>query len=259
MKFRPCIDIHDGFVKQIVGGSIDENIRGGKPVDNFISEKNAAFYAKLYRKHHLEGGHVILLNKGGSPEYEADKKEAFEAFQAYPGGLQAGGGIGPWNAGEFLEQGASKVIVTSYLFEEGELSPGRLRSMSEAVSKERLVIDLSCRVKDGVYYVVTDRWQHFTKERINEDLFERLSDYCSEFLIHAADIEGKRAGIDRVLIEKLAGLPYIITYAGGISGFSDIELIREAGKGKLDFTIGSALDLFGGSVSFKEVVECYQS
>ncbi|MBR2275724.1 MAG: phosphoribosylformimino-5-aminoimidazole carboxamide ribotide isomerase [Lachnospiraceae bacterium] len=256
MKFRPCIDIHNGLVKQIVGGSLSEREDpAGKSVDNYVSDKGAAYYAKLYRSYGLTGGHVILLNKAGTPEYEADKKEAFEAFAAYPGGLQAGGGINPDNAGEFLERGASHVIVTSYLFENGELSDKRLSAMRDAASREHLVIDLSCRIKDGVYYVVTDRWQRFTREVVDEELFLRLSEYSGEFLIHAADVEGKKAGVDRILIGKLSGIPCTITYAGGISDLRDIELIREAGQGRLDFTVGSALDLFGGTVSFKEVID----
>ncbi|MBQ7563799.1 MAG: phosphoribosylformimino-5-aminoimidazole carboxamide ribotide isomerase [Lachnospiraceae bacterium] len=259
MRFRPCIDIHNGLVKQIVGGSVNDREKDGGVVDNFVSDKGAGYFARLYKKAGLTGGHVILLNKSGTPEYEADKRAAFEALAAYPNGLQAGGGITPENADEFLERGASHVIVTSYLFEDGELSRERLVKLRDAVSKERLVIDLSCREKDESYYVVTDRWQRFTKEKVSEELFARLSEYCDEFLIHAADIEGKKAGVDERLIGALGGLPYTITYAGGIAKLSDIELIKNAGRGRLDFTVGSALDLFGGAVSFEEVLACYRS
>ena len=256
MRFRPCIDIHNGLVKQIVGGSINEEIPDGKPIDNFVSDRGAEYYAALYRRKQLSGGHVILLNKAGTAEYEADREEALKALAAFPGGLQIGGGINPDNAGFFLKRGASHVIVTSFLFEDGELSEGRLSDMRDAVSADRLVIDLSCRVRDGVYYVVTDRWQHFTKTAVNRELFERLSKYCDEFLIHAADMEGKRAGVDEMLLGLLSNLPCTITYAGGISDISDIETIRKAGGGRLDFTIGSALDLFGGTVLFEEVLAC---
>ncbi len=255
MRFRPCIDIHNGCVKQIVGGSIDESGTKG-PVSNFVSDKDATYYAGLYKSLGLSGGHIALLDRAGTPEYEADKREAFKALNAYPLGLQAGGGINAQNALEFIREGASHVIVTSYIFEDGELSFDRLKALESAVGKERVVLDLSCRLKDDGYYVVTDRWQRFTKEKVTGALFEMLSRYCAEFLVHGVDVEGLKAGADRRLIELLSEIPFNITYAGGISSLSDIALIKEAGGGRIDFTVGSALKIFGGSLELLEVVEC---
>ena len=179
MKFRPCIDIHNGKVKQIVGSSLADGV-----IDNFVSDKDAAYYAKLYEGLGLSGGHIALLDKAGTAEYEADKREAFKALQAFPGGLQIGGGINAENAHEFIHAGASHVIVTSYIFENGALRYERLAALKQAIGKEYLVLDLSCRIKDGSYYVVTDRWQRFTEEEVTKELFEGLSAYCDEFLVH---------------------------------------------------------------------------
>ena len=111
MEFRPCIDIHNGKVKQIVGSSLMDN--GDKARENFVSARDAVFFAKLYQRDRLKGGHVILLNPASSSYYEETKRQAIEALRAYPGGLQVGGGICPENAEEFLRAGASHVIVTS--------------------------------------------------------------------------------------------------------------------------------------------------
>ena len=256
MRFRPCIDIHNGAVKQIVGSSIRDGEKAGEKeavTDNFVSDKDAAYYAGLYRKLGLYGGHIAILNKSGTPEYEAGKKEAVKALNAFRGGMQAGGGVNAENAGFFIEEGASHVIVTSYIFEDGKLRKDRLEALCDAVGKEHVVLDLSCRFKDGRYYVVCDRWQRFTGEVVEEGLFERLKQYCDEFLVHGVDVEGKKAGLDKRLVKLLAPLPFIITYAGGISCREDVETIKEAGG--LDFTIGSALDIFGGSLKITEVVE----
>ena len=161
MKFRPCIDIHNGKVKQIVGGSLKD--AGDTASENFVSEKDAAWYARFYQKDGIRGGHVILLNGADSPYYEETKKQAKQALTAYPGGLQIGGGIRDTNAKEYLDAGASHVIVTSFVFKDGRFHPENLEKMVKAVGREHLVLDVSCRKKDGNYYIVTDRWQKFTE------------------------------------------------------------------------------------------------
>lgn len=253
MEFRPCIDIHNGKVKQIVGGSLKDE--GDLADENFVSGKGGAWYAGLYREKGLSGGHVILLNPSGSDYYEKTKKEALSALSAWPGGLMAGGGITAANAEEFLEAGASHVIVTSFVFRDGKIDRGNLEKIAGAVGKERLVLDLSCRKRDGKYYVVTDRWQKFTDTEVTEDSLRFFAGYCSEFLIHAADVEGKAAGVERPLIEMLASADTVpVTYAGGVGNYSDLEYLKTAGKDRIHVTIGSALDLFGGKLDFERVL-----
>ena len=252
MKFRPCIDIHNGKVKQIVGGSLMDT--GNRATENFVAQQTAAYFAGLYQSKKLVGGHIILLNPVSSEFYEQTKHQAMEALKTYPGGLQIGGGITPENAGEYLEAGASHVIVTSYVFKDGVLHYERLRKMEQAVSKKHLVLDLSCRKRDGSYYIVTDRWQKFTDIEMNSQTLEMFSKYCDEFLIHAVDTEGKAKGIEPQ-IAKIMGEYCTIpsTYAGGISSFEDLDNLKELGRGKIDFTIGSALDIFGGNMNFEKV------
>lgn len=253
MHFRPCIDIHNGRVKQIVGGSLtDENDFAR---ENFVSGQDAAWYATRYREDGLTGGHVILLNGADSPYYEATKAQALKALQAYPGGLQIGGGIRPENAAEYLDAGASQVIVTSYVFRDGQIQYENLEKMRSAVGRERLVLDLSCRKRGGAYYIVTDRWQKFTDVQVTPALLDELAGTCSEFLIHAVDVEGKASGIETELAKMLGnwnGIP--VTYAGGVGSMADVEALRTLGKGRLDVTIGSALDLFGGCIPYRTVV-----
>jgi len=245
MKFRPCIDLHNGKVKQIVGGSLAD---GSEPETNFVSEKPPSWYAELYKKDGLTGGHVIKLGKGNT-------NAAKEALAAWPGGLQVGGGIAVDNARLWIEDGASHVIVTSYLFPKGQLDPCRLDQLLEAVGKDKLVIDLSCRKKDGVYYVVTDRWQTFTNMIVNEHSLKTLGGQCAEFLIHGVDVEGKQQGMDGDLVKLLADhCPIPCTYAGGVRNFDDLGRLEQAGQGRIDVTIGSALDLFGGTMPYKDVV-----
>ena len=254
MRFRPCIDIHNGRVKQIVGGSLTD--AGDRAKENFVSEMDAAWYADLYRSHGLTGGHVILLNAKDSPYYEQTKAQALSALREWPGGLMIGGGISADNAGEFLNAGASHVIVTSWVFRDGHIRYDRIRTLRETVGKEHLVLDLSCRKRDGKYFVVTDRWQKFTEEEVTADLLSRLQDSCDEFLIHAVDVEGKARGIEEALVELLAdalGIP--VTYAGGVGSYEDVRKLRDLGKGKVDVTIGSALDLFGGSLSLDDLTK----
>ena len=252
MKFRPCIDIHNGKVKQIVGGSLKD--QGDYAITNFASEYGADFYAEKYKADGIRGGHIILLNAKTSEYYEATKEQAMTALAAYPGGLQIGGGITADNAKEYIEAGASHVIVTSYVFQDGEVNWANMEKLGEAVGKEHVVIDLSCRKKDGEYYVVTNRWQTFTNVKISHEILEKFARYCDEFLVHGVDVEGKSSGVELELVKMLAEWNQIpITYAGGIGSMDDLEVFRVASAGKLDFTIGSALDLFGGSISYEIV------
>jgi phosphoribosylformimino-5-aminoimidazole carboxamide ribotide isomerase len=249
--FRPCIDIHDGRVKQIVGGALTDS----GSIDNFISDKDAEYYARLYKEKKLPGGHIILLNKIGTAEYEADKKEAFKALKAYPGGMSVGGGINPDNASGFLEAGASHVIVTSYVFSDGKINYNNLDKI-KATSDGRLILDLSVRRIGKYYYIATDRWQKISNVKLSDELFDELCSWCDEFLIHAVDAEGKRGGIDKNLVDILAPLSekysFEVTYAGGIRNINDASLLSDAG---LHFTVGSALDIFGGNLSFDELAE----
>ena len=257
MKFRPCIDIHNGMVKQIVGSSLrDEN---NSAEDNFVSEKGADAYARMYRADGLTGGHIILLNQTGTPEFEATKVQALAALQAYPGGMQLGGGVTAENAESYLRAGASHVIVTSYVFRDGRIDYENLEKLVKAVGKEHLVLDLSCRKRENAYYIVTDRWQKFTEEAVTVPLLDLLSAYCSEYLIHAVDVEGKTSGIETELADLLGSWGKIpVTYAGGVSSFADLDRLEQAGAGRLDVTIGSALDIFGGTMPYRTVAERYR-
>ncbi|MCX8156291.1 MAG: phosphoribosylformimino-5-aminoimidazole carboxamide ribotide isomerase [Verrucomicrobiae bacterium] len=237
--FRPCIDLHEGKVKQIVGGTLQEGGAGLRT--NFVSERPAAWYAALYRQDGLTGGHVIQLGPG-------NEAAAREALAAYPGGLQLGGGVRADNAREWLEAGASHVIVTSWVFREGRVDEERLAALVGAVGRERLVLDLSCRRKADGYYIVTDRWQKWTQERLGPALLERLARSCAEFLVHAVDVEGLCRGIDEELVGHLSQWsPLPVTYAGGARSLADLERVTELSRGRVDLTIGSALDIFGGT------------
>lgn len=254
MKFRPCIDIHNGKVKQIVGGSLRDE--GDRAVTNFASELDAAWYAKLYKKDGLTGGHVILLNSPDSEFYVETKRQALGALSAYAGGLQIGGGITSENAAEYLDAGASHVIVTSYVFQNGQFCRENLEKLVKAVGKEHIVLDLSCRKKEDSYYIVTNRWQTFTEVCLAPEMLESLSVFCDEFLIHGVDVEGKASGVELELVKMLGdwnGIP--VTYAGGIGSLKDLERFEAVSGGKLDFTIGSALDLFGGKIPYKVVTK----
>lgn len=253
MEFRPCIDIHNGRVKQIVGGSLKD--KGNQAEENFVSQMDGAFYANMYKKAGIRGGHIILLNPVTSEYYEATRAQALLALHSYSGGLQLGGGITADNAARFIEAGASHVIVTSYVFNNGRIDYNNLEKLVDAVGKSHLVLDLSCRKKDDSYYIVTDRWQKFTDEVITEELLDELSQYCDEFLIHAVDVEGKAGGIEKELVSLLGNWGKIpLTYAGGIHSFEDLRLIKELGHNRVNVTIGSALDLFGGSMKFEDVI-----
>ena len=330
MRIRPCIDIHNGKVKQIVGASLrdadtlhgqagitaaaadpgvrDDNAAGGSAGtarENFVSARDADYYASIYRDKNLPGGHIILLNSAKEETaYAADRQQALKALAAYPGGMQIGGGITPRTAGAFLDAGASHVIVTSYVFRDGHLDMCRLEEMLRAVGREHLVLDLSCRrvcapprsgdpapgpgmrrigpgdaysaqdradlsgpqspaEESPCYLVVTDRWQRFTDLEVCDETLERLSASCDEFLIHAADVEGRRAGIEEPLVSILGAwqrrrrragsTPFPVTYAGGVHAPGDITLLRTLAADTVDATVGSALDLFGGNLSLDEL------
>ncbi|TIC68397.1 Phosphoribosylformimino-5-aminoimidazole carboxamide ribotide isomerase [Wallemia mellicola] len=245
--FRPCIDLHNGVVKQIVGGTLSNNPDELKT--NFVADKTPAEFAKLYKQNGLIGGHVIKLGAGNDDA-------AKSAVSAWRDGLHVGGGITDQNAAEWIEAGAEKVIVTSYLFPEAKFSLERLKSVSEAVGKDRLVVDVSCRRRDNKWIVAMNKWQTLTDMEVTKDTLSMLSEYCSEFLIHAADVEGLCKGIDEDLVKKLGEWVNIpTTYAGGAKHADDLALVNELSKGKVDLTYGSALDVFGGTqVKFDDLV-----
>lgn len=258
MNFRPCIDIHNGQIKQIVGGSLID--MGDYAKENFVSDKDGGYYATLYKNAGLKGGHIILLNPKDSRYYEDDVLQAKKALAAYNNGLMIGGGINNENACEFLKAGASHVIVTSYVFKNGEILFDNLERIKKETGKEHLVLDLSCRKKDGDYYIVTDRWQKFTNVKITGKLMKELSSYCDEYLIHAVDVEGQAHGIESGLVHILDEYNTIpVTYAGGVGSYEDLTLLKELGHNKIDVTIGSALDLFGGKLEFKKVLDICRS
>ncbi len=247
MRFRPCIDLHHGKVVQIVGGSLNEQNQAALQT-NFTSGNIPEYYSRLYRDAGLSGGHVIALGSG-------NEEAALSALRAWPGGMQYGGGINPGNAGMFLEAGASHVIVTSFVFAEGRIDHDKLATLVKAVGKQRLVLDLSCRSRDGKFYVVTDRWQHFTDECVDAPLLARLAGSCAEFLVHGVDVEGLKQGIQEELIALLGEhSPCPVTYAGGVHQLADLDRVKLLGSGRVDLTIGSALDIFGGTVKFSDVV-----
>lgn len=251
MRFRPCIDLHHGKVKQIVGGTYRDQGEGGL-VTNFETDDDPATFAKFYRAHDLRGGHVIMIGKG-------NEEAALDALRSFPGGLQVGGGITPYNAGRFLDAGASHVIMTSYVFKAGAVNWENLQESVSAIGRDRLVLDLSCRRRGNSYHIVTDRWQHFTQVAINEQTLSRLGTYCAEFLVHAADVEGKREGIEEEVVRVLAAhSPVPATYAGGIRSLEDLDAVDVAGDGRIDATVGSALDIFGGTLRFTDVVEWHR-
>lgn len=246
-QFRPCIDLHDGKVKQIVGGTLEDAAGGLRT--NFVAEHDSAYFARMYATDGLRGGHVIKLGPGND-------EAALTALESAPGFLQLGGGVTDGNAEYWLAHGAAKVIVTSFVFADGELKRDRLRRLSELVGRDRLTLDLSCRFRDGAYLVVTDRWRCFSTLRVERGVLEDLAEFASEYLIHAVDVEGKRCGIDAELLNLLAeSAPIPCVYAGGVATFGDIETIEREGGGRIDYTVGSALDIFGGSMGYAELVK----
>lgn len=254
MEFRPCIDIHNGKVKQIVGSSlIDE---GNQARENFVSEQDAVFFAELYKEKNIRGGHVILLNKEGSEYFEKTRAQAMKALRAYPGGLQIGGGITAENAADYIREGASHVVVTSYVFSQGKINYANLNRLVKEVGPEHIVLDLSCKKFVDGYYVMTDRWQNKTEMKLTVETMEALAEYCDEFLIHAVDVEGKAQGIEETLVAMLGQFTLRpVTYAGGVHNFDDLTRLKELGRGHVHVTIGSALDLFGGNMEFEKVLK----
>ena len=252
MRFRPCIDLHNGKVKQIVGSTLADDDPSLLQT-NFTADQSPSWFAELYQRDKLTGGHIIKLGPGND-------EAAIEALNAWPGGLQIGGGITAENAAYWLEKGASHVIVTSWVFRDGRVDSQRLDRLKSEIGKERLVLDLSCRRRNEGYFIVTDRWQKFTEVVINSGTLDELSGYCDEFLIHAADVEGKCSGIEECLVEMLGKWVTIpTTYAGGVRSIGDLDLIMNKGRGKLDATIGSALDIFGGDlIRYSEAVAFHQ-
>jgi phosphoribosylformimino-5-aminoimidazole carboxamide ribotide isomerase len=246
--FRPCIDLHEGKVKQIVGGSLSGE--PGALRTNYVSDRPAAWYAELYRRDEMTGGHVIMLGPG-------NEAAASSALEAYPGGLQIGGGINATNARHWLDAGASQVIVTSWVFRDGKLDSERLALLENAVGRQKLVLDLSCRRIGSAYVVMTDRWQNRTELEVRHETLRELSSWCSEFLVHAVDVEGLCRGVEMDLVRLLAeASPIPVTYAGGARTIGDLEEVTRVGQGKVHLTIGSALDIFGGTgVKYEEVVE----
>jgi phosphoribosylformimino-5-aminoimidazole carboxamide ribotide isomerase len=252
MRFRPCIDLHQGKVKQIVGSTLSDR-PGAVPVTNFESERLPAWFAGQYCNDGLSGGHVIMLGPG-------NEEAALSALAAFPSGLQVGGGIRPENARQFLDRGASHVIVTSYVFSGGEVQWLRLGALEKMIGKGRLVLDLSCRKRsDNTYAIATDRWQNTSAIALSYELLARLAGHCDEFLVHAVDVEGMRRGIDAALVAFLADAsPIATTYAGGIRSIEDLEQVKTTGRGRVDATIGSALDIFGGECAYADVVAWHQ-
>jgi phosphoribosylformimino-5-aminoimidazole carboxamide ribotide isomerase len=264
MKFRPCIDLHHGQVKQIVGSTLIDSAPASNDASttttatelatNFSTTKPAADFSRLYQRDHLTGGHVIMLGPG-------NKEAAASALAAWPSGLQVGGGITDETAEYWLEQGASHVIVTSHVFKDGQIDMDKLQTLVDRIGKERLVLDLSCRRKpsdpdpEGPYFVVTDKWQKFTDYPVNQETLEKLGSYCDEFLVHGVDVEGKQCGILEDLVILLGQYsPVPVTYAGGVRSLQDLEHVQELGQGKVDCTVGSALDIFGGALPYEQVV-----
>jgi phosphoribosylformimino-5-aminoimidazole carboxamide ribotide isomerase len=251
VKFRPCIDLKNGRVVQIIGGTLSDADDSATET-NFESELDAAHYARRYRDDGLTGGHVIALGPG-------NETAALQALAAFPGGLHYGGGVTPDNAARYLDAGASHVIVTSYVFRDGALQQDRLDKLLRAVGSSRLVLDLSCRWRDGTFWVVTDRWQHFSQLRVDAETLTHLSQYCAEFLVHGVDVEGRRQGIIEALVELLGEhSPIPATYAGGVRHLSDLDRVEQLGQGRVDLTIGSALDLFGGDLPYAEALRWHR-
>lgn len=268
-QFRPCIDIRRGQVTQVVGSSLKDgqSAAGETEVTNFVSQHGGSYYAELYKKHNLQGGHIILL--GGSSNEERAKNEAvaFDALQAWPNAMQLGGGVTSQNAQRYLDAGASHVIVTSYVFHDGQIDKQRLDQLVASVGADRIVLDLSCRKGDGqhgrqpdTYYVVTNLWQQYTNYAVTPATLHELAQYCSEFLIHGVDVEGKKQGIEVDLVTLLgqANVSLPITYAGGIRGVDDMELVRKLGSGRVHVSIGSALNIFGGNLKLDDLLQYMQ-
>jgi phosphoribosylformimino-5-aminoimidazole carboxamide ribotide isomerase len=236
-RFRPCIDLHQGKVKQIIGGSLNDQ----GAVTNFVSKHDASYFANLYKEQQLTGGHVIALGPN-------NEEQARLALASWPKGMQFGGGVNLDNAQQWLDYGASHVIVTSYLFDNNQFSWEKLEALVARIGSQALVLDLSCRKVGDHWHIATNRWQTITDTQIDSETLSKLSNYCAEFLIHSADVEGLQGGIDNQLVSLLADHCTIpVTYAGGARALGDLEYVQQLSNGKIDLTIGSALDIFGGN------------
>lgn len=247
LEFRPCIDLHDGKVKQIVGSTLGYTNQA--VIENFISQHDASYYAQMFAQDRLTGGHVIMLGSG-------NEEAAISALTTYPQGLQIGGGITADNAQKYIDAGASHVIVTSYIFHDGQLDLARLKRLNQLIGKEHLVIDLSCKMRDGKWFVMTDKWTTFSHFEVNAASIAYIEDFCDELLIHAVDVEGKKGGMQESLVQDLADWTSIpTTYAGGVRSIEDLEKFNQLAHGKLHVTIGSALSIFGGDLPYTDVVE----
>ncbi|KAG2141700.1 Phosphoribosylformimino-5-aminoimidazole carboxamide ribotide isomerase [Suillus bovinus] len=247
-KFRPCIDLHEGQVKQIVGGTLSDRDDEGLKT-NFVATQPPEYFAGKYRDNGLEGGHVIKLG----PRNDEAARRALAEWRDH---LQIGGGITADNAKEWLDAGASKIIVTSYLFPGGNFNLERLLTISSLVGKDKLVVDVSCRRRGDKWFVAMNKWQDITTMEVNKENLDMLAQYCNEFLIHAADVEGLCQGIDEELVKKLGEWVTIpTTYAGGARSISDLETVNRLSAGQVDLTYGSSLDIFGGVVRFDELVK----
>lgn len=254
MKFRPCIDIKNGKVVQIVGGSLtDISSKTDTTITNFESTKDSSYFANLYKQDGIYGGHVISLGAGNNDA-------VVSALKTFPQGLQFGGGINPDNAATYLDAGASHVIVTSFVFSGGNIDMDKLQLLVKKVGRKNLVLDLSCRKRDDKFWIVTDRWQKFTQVAVTEKSLDQFAAYCDEFLVHGVDVEGKMGGVQRELVELLGRYsPIPVTYAGGVKSYSDLDLVKNIGCNRVDLTIGSALDIFGGTIPYKDVVRWHNS
>jgi phosphoribosylformimino-5-aminoimidazole carboxamide ribotide isomerase len=147
------------------------------------------------------------------------------------------------------------VIVTSFVFKNGIINWHNLEAMEKSIGRQRLVLDLSCKKINDRYFIATDKWQKVTSTSIESATLEQLGKHCNEFLVHAVDVEGKQQGIDAPLVGLLAMVsPLPITYAGGIRSLADLEDVYITGKGRVDATVGSALDIFGGPLKYADVV-----
>jgi len=238
--FRPCIDLHDGRVKQIVGATLRDG--ESEPETNFVSEKDAPWFAELYRRDGLLGGHVIMLGPG-------NEGAARSALAVWPEGFHVGGGLNIDNVQYWIDAGAGKVVITSWLFQDDTLDYGRAAKIAAKIGRERLVFDLSCRRIASGWRVATNRWQTITETPVDQKTLDSLADYCSEYLVHATDIEGTCAGIDRELVAFLGSFsPIPVTYAGGAHAVGDLRAVEELSNGTVDLTFGSALDIFGGNL-----------
>lgn len=245
MKFRPCIDLHNGMVKQIVGSTLTDDNCGLK--ENFVSQYDSAYYASMFKKDKLSGGHIIKLGAG-------NENATLLALSQWKGGMQVGGGITNENCLSYLMAGASHVIVTSYVFSDGKINYDNLRKISTITDKKSLVLDLSCKLVDGEYIIATDRWQKLTDTILSHEILEELSKYCDEFLVHGVSVEGLKSGIDKDLVSLLTLSPIPVTYAGGVGTLKHLEEVKEFGKNRVDITVGSSLDIFGGNLKYRDVV-----